>query len=505
MAGPTLAARPARLEALTVRHVMVAATFLGIFAAASGAFLDPDTWWHLRAGEWMIDHGRILTHDPFSWTRLGRPWLDHSWLAQIAMYALERATGFGGLSLAVAGIVTLAFVFVYLQTEGSVYLRTFTVLLAALASGVHWLIRPEVVSLLLTAGFAYILHRFRWTGINRLWLLPPMMVAWVNLHAGFIAGFLLLGGTLAGQIGSRLFGLRDQGTVRGSGVAWLAATGVACGAAALLNPYGARLLVYPFQTASIPALGEFIQEWASPNFHLAATQPFACLLLATFAAVGLSERRIDLTDLVLFAGFAYLALFAARNIALFALIAPPILTRHAAPALAKAAEWRPSLAPILDARSSSSLPTPRLGRLNWSLLAIIVVFVVVRGIIALRVTANELALRNGLPVRAVAAVRETLPQGRIFNPYDWGGYLIWKLYPRDRVYIDGRTDLYGDAFVREYFRLISGQDAWRLRFAEMSIRTVIINSGAPLATSLRNEPGWTQLYRDSIASVFVRE
>jgi hypothetical protein len=280
---------------------------------------------------------------------------------------------------------------------------------------------------------------------------------------------------------------------------------VACGAAALLNPYGARLLVYPFQTASIPALGEFIQEWASPNFHLAATQPFACLLLATFAAVGLSERRIDLTDLVLFAGFAYLALFAARNIALFALIAPPILTRHAAPLFARVAEQRPSLAPILDPRSPSSPLTPRLGRLNLSLLAVIVVFVMARGMIALRVTADELALRNGLPARAVAAVETTLPSGRIFNPYDWGGYLIWKLYPRRHVYIDGRTDLYGDAFVHEYFRLISGQGAWRLRFAEMGIRTVIINSAAPLATSLRNEPGWTQLYRDSIASVFVRE
>lgn len=505
MAGPTPAARPVRFDALTVRHVMVAAAFLGIFAAASGAFLDPDTWWHLRAGEWMIEHGRILTHDPFSWTRLGRPWLDHSWLAEIGMYALWSAAGFGGLSLAVAGIVTLAFVFVYLQTEGSVYLRTFTVLLAALASGVHWLIRPEVISLLLTAGFAYVLHRFRWTGINRLWLLPPMMAAWANLHAGFIAGFLLLGGTLAGQIGGRLIGRQAEGTVRGPGVAWLAATAAACGAAALLNPYGVRLLLYPFQTASISALGEFIQEWASPNFHLAATQPFACLLLATFAAVGLSERRIDLTDLVLFAGFAYLALFAARNIALFALIAPPILTRHAGPALVRAAERRPSLAPVLDPRFAPRLPSPRLARLNWGLLAVIVVFALARGIVALRVTADDFALRNGLPVRAVAAVQDTLPPGRLFNPYDWGGYLIWKLYPRDRVYIDGRTDLYGDAFVREYFRLMSGQDAARPRFAEMGIRTVIVNSGAPLAALLRSEPGWTQLYRDAIASVFVRE
>ena len=484
---------------------MVAAAFLGIFAASARPFLDPDTWWHLRAGEWMLDHGRILTQDPFSWTRFGRPWIDHSWLAEIPMYALWTTAGFGGLNLAVAVIITLAFVFVYLQTEGSVYLRTFAVLLAALASGVHWLLRPEVVSLLLAAGFAYVLHRFRWAGVNRLWILPPVMVAWANLHAGFILGFLLIGGTLIGLAGSRFFGLSGPGTVAGRDVRRLAVTGVACLAAALLNPYGWRLLAYPFQTASIPALGEFIQEWASPNFHLAATQPFACLLLATFAAVGLSERRIDLVDLVLFAGFAYLALVAARNIALFALIAPPILTRHAAPALARVAERRPSLAPVLDPRSSSSRPTPRLARLNWCLLIIIVVFAVARGVAAAHATTDELAARNGLPAAAVDAVGRALPPGPMFNTYDWGGYLIWRLYPDHRVYIDGRADLYGDAFVRRYFGLISGQEDWRSALAGAGVRTVIVNSAAPLADFLRREPGWTQRYRDSIASVFVRK
>lgn len=491
--------------ALTVRHLMVGAAFAAIFAAAARPFLDPDTWWHLRAGEWMLDHGRILTQDPFSWTRLGRPWIDHSWLAEISMYALWRTAGFGGLNLAVAAIVTLAFVFVYLQTEGSVYLRTFAVLLGALASGVHWLLRPEVVSLLLTAGFAYVLHRFRWTGINRLWILPPAMVAWANLHAGFMAGFLLIGGTLIGLAGSRPLGLSGPGTVGGREVRWLAVAGLACAAAALLNPYGWRLLVYPFQTASIPALGQFIQEWASPDFHLATTQPFACLLLATFAAVGLSERRIDLGDLALFAGFAYLALVATRNIALFALIAPPILTRHAAPALASVAERRPALAPILDGRSPAGPTPPRLARLNWGLLIIIVGFAVARGLAATHVTTAELAARNGLPAAAVDAVGRALPPGRMFNTYDWGGYLIWRLYPDQRVYIDGRADLYGDAFVRQYFGMISGQDDWRRALAGADVRTVLINTAAPLADLLGREPGWTRRYRDSIASVFVRK
>ena len=483
---------------------MVAATFLSIFARATGAFLDSDTWWHLRAGEWMVAHGRILARDEFSWTRFGHPWVNHSWLAEIPMYLVWRTFGFGGLDLAVAGIVTLMFVFVYRQTEGSVYLRTVTVLLAALASSIYWLVRPELVSLLLTAGFAYSLHRFRYARINHLWVLPVLMVAWVNLHAGFIAGFLLLGGTLAGQIGSRALGLSDEGVLPWRGVRQLAWTGLACAVVALLNPYGPQILLYPFQTASIPALGNFIQEWMSPNFHLAGMQPFIGLLFLTFAAIGLSGKRVDLTDLVLCLGFAYLALIAARNIALFALIAPPVLTRHAAVALQKVAERRRSLAAILDPRAPSRRPTPAFSVLNWGLLAALLAVVLAKGMIAFRTPVNELAVQNGLPVGAVDAIRKTQPPGPMFNPDDWGGYLIWTLYPRYRVYIDGRIDLYGDAFVREYLRVLAGQEEWRTLFDQMGIRLVIVYPAAPLAATLRRDPGWTQTYGDSTASVFVR-
>ena len=486
---------------LTVRHLMVGASFLSILAAtASVAWIDPGTWWHVRSGEWMVTYGRILSHDEFSWTVHGHPWTNQSWLAEIAMYLIWRAAGFGGLSLAVGVLVTLAFGLAYLQTEGSVYLRSLTVLLAALASGVHWLLRPEIATLLLTSGFAYVLHEFRWAHSNRLWLLPPLMAVWVNLHGGFVIGFVLLGGVLVGQTADWLLGTRAPGVVGRRDVARLAATALACVAAALLNPYGPAILVLPFHLVSNSSLG-FFQEWMSPNFHSGATQPFAALLLLTFAAVGLSGRRIDLTDLLLYLGFAYLALFAARNIALFALIVPPILTRHAAPALQHIAARYRALAPVLDPRAPSGRSSPLLNG-AFALAMVATAAIEVAG--PFRMSVDQAAIRNQMPVAAVKAVQAMRPLGPMFNADIWGGYLIWTLRAAYPVYIDDRLDLYGDARMREYLGIMQGQKGWRALFSRAGIRLIIVPPWVPLASILRHEPAWKQIYADSTAVVFTR-
>src|SRR5215469_1937356 len=118
-------------NALTLRRLTVVIAFAGIFAVATNPSVDSDTWWHLRAGEWMLEHRQIMTTDAFSWTRAGHPWVDHSWLSQVGMAVLWNRFAFAGLNLAVAALVTLAFIFVYLQCEGSVYLRAIVLQLAA--------------------------------------------------------------------------------------------------------------------------------------------------------------------------------------------------------------------------------------------------------------------------------------------------------------------------------------------------------------------------------------
>src|SRR5574342_207667 len=229
-APPRAAVRAPRfaLGRLTSARLVVCLALAGIFAMAARPSVDTDTWWHLRAGAWMVAHRQVLTHDEFSSTRYGQPWINHSWLSQIPLYLLWRALGYAGLNLATAALVTLAFLLVYWQCSGNAYLKAFTLVLAAAVSAVYWSARPQLISFVLAAVFLYVLHAFRWRGVNRLWLLPPLMALWVNLHGGFAIGFLLLAITLAGQVLSRLLRQHGPGVVEWRGLAWLAGISLAC-------------------------------------------------------------------------------------------------------------------------------------------------------------------------------------------------------------------------------------------------------------------------------------
>jgi hypothetical protein len=327
-------------------------------------------------------------------------------------------------------------------------------------------------------------------------------VLWVNLHAGFAIGLLLIVLTLAGQILSRAVRARGPGVLEWPGVARLALAGLACVVVIPLNPFGARMFSYPLETISIGALRAVIQEWMSPDFHMLSAQPFIWLLIATLVALGLGRRRADVTDLVLLSCFLYAALLAARNIPLFALITPPVLMRHVA-SPAGDAEPATARSPAGGA-SGPSRRTPALVLINWLLLAAVVVVAADKVAVPLRPSVNEAAIAKSMPVGSVEYIDRMRPPGRLFNSYNWGGYLAWTLYPAYPVYIDGRTDLYGDAFVRRYLRIVGGQEESQAALDQDGIRLVLIETGSPLAAALRRAPDWRLSYADSLASVFER-
>ena len=184
---------------LTLPRLVTAITFLALFAMAMRVSADTDTWWHLRTGQWIVAHGAVPAVDPFSHTRAGAAWLIPGWLVQVPMYLLFAQLGYAGLNLFTAFFVLLAFVFIYLACEGHALGRAFTLVLAAAASAIYWSARPQIVSFALAAVFAYLLWLYRWRGVNRLWVLPLLMVVWANAHGGFAIGFILIGLTLAGQ------------------------------------------------------------------------------------------------------------------------------------------------------------------------------------------------------------------------------------------------------------------------------------------------------------------
>ncbi|NLX08950.1 MAG: hypothetical protein GXY36_04795 [Chloroflexi bacterium] len=488
---------------LTIERLAAIVLFLLLFAMAVRVPVDSDTWWHLRSGETIVEQRAIPRTDSFSHTRAGAEWLDHGWGAQVILYGLYELFGGTtapgdpgaiGLTLYTAGLALAGLALVYRMCSGNAYLRAFVLALAASAAAVFWSPRPQMFSFVLSAAVLYLLHLYKRRQIDRLWLIPPLMALWVNLHGGFAIGFILLLGTLAGEVIANLVD-RDAPDV----IAWprlrkLALITLLALAAVALNPYGVRMLAYPFQTVGIGVLQDFIQEWGSPDFHQIETWPFAALLLAVLAAAALSTRRMDWSDLVLVTGTALMSLMAGRNIALFAVVAAPVLTRHADHWLTEQG-WQ--LQPTREVRGPLLL-------LNWLLLAVIGAGVLVKVVAVLNTDTVRDAQEMLLPVEVGMLLDDSPPPGLMFNSYNWGGYLMFAA-PDVPVYVDGRTDLYDDEFLRDYLDIAFVHEGWRERLDEQQIGFVVIEAESTLAMMLRQEPGWQETRLDAgRSSVFVR-
>lgn len=491
-------------RALTTQRLTFMILVALVFGMAVRVPLDTDTWWHLRAGEYIVSERTIPTSDPFSHTRANQPWIDHGWGAQIVLYATYALLGGGlepgaagniGLALLCAALATAGMVAVYLNCSGNTYLRAFMVVLGAATAAVFWSPRPQMFSFALGALVLLLLQRFKREHVDRLWLIPVVMALWANLHGGFAIGFIFLFGSLAGEVLGNLLDPEDPRVVRGPRLKKQMLIMAAAILAVALNPHGVALLTYPWRTVNIGVLQDFIQEWASPNFHDRATWPFVVLLLGVLAAGSLSKLRMDWTDLVLVTGTAFMALTAGRNIAVFAVAATPVLSRHLDAWLTERG-WT-----IRPRRSVSA----RMAALNWLLLILVLAGVLAKIGLALNKDTVARAQRDRFPVELASYLRTNPPPGLMFNSYNWGGYLMFAA-PDVPVYVDGRTDLYDDAFLRHYLGIVFVREGWSEALDTQNIGYVAIESGSMLAVLLRTQPErWTeQQFDEGRSALFVR-
>jgi hypothetical protein len=250
------------------------------------------------------------------------------------------------------------------------------------------------------------------------------------------------------------------------------------------------MLLVPFQTVSIGALQDLIYEWNSPDFHNPMTWPFLALLFGLLGVVGASSRRLSWTDFILCAGTACMGLLAGRNLAVFAVVATPVFTQHLDTALAERG-WI-----IQPLRKVSQ----RMARLNAVLLIGVTIAAFAKILFVLDQKLIAEVKESYLPIAAVEHLREQRP-GRLLNSYNWGGYLMFAL-PDTPVFVDGRTDLYGDELLSVYVDTASAGSGWRVTLADYAIDTVMIEPHAGLATALRIDPQWHITYEDAQAVVF---
>lgn len=483
---------------LTIDRLALWILFVLLFAMAVRVPLDTDVWWHLRSAEWMVDNGKILDEDIFSHTQTGEAWINHSWGGELLLYGAYRLTGGGvdpagtgsiGLALLTGTLATLGMAGIYRMCAGNVYSRMFVMVIGASTAAVFWTPRPQMFSFVLGVATLYLLYLYKYQQRDRLWLIPPLMVVWVNLHAGFAIGFIILFGFIAGEIISRLLNpaealtwaqLRKVGIVTGVGIVALS-----------INPFGPQMILYPFRTAGLQALNLFIVEWKSPDFKIPATWPFI-FLLGAIVVLGSRAPKLPWSDLVLTAGTAALALWSARNIAVFAIVATPVLSRQLDGWLT-AQGWQ-----IQPSRTL----TPVQARLNLALAVMVLVAAGIKIGAELTPSAVQEAHEEFLPVELATYLNEHHPQGPMFNEYNWGGYLIFTV-PDLPVYVDGRTDLYGDDFLRDYIRAILGAKEWQTPLA--GINLVVVQKQSALTTLLRQDSTtWELAYEDDLAVVFER-
>ena len=439
-----------------------------IFAMAARIPLDSDFWWHIRVGQASVERGKPITLDIFSSTRSGEYWVNHSWLSQVVLYMFYKLGGLRAVSGMVAIIAVSSIWFVYKQFQGTFLVKGVTVLLVAMVSSVVWTARPHIFSLLFLAIVSYVLYIYKYQQRNRLGWLLPVFVLWSNFHAGYPLGLILMAAFVGGEFVNKLTGWQRAEFMSWKQITRLGGMFIACGLIVLVNPNGIGMWTIPFQTVGIEALQNLIGEWASPDFHQVFQHPFIWLTIVTFGASGLSKRPLDGVELATFSIFFYGALVARRNFGPFALVISPILDRHLSCVLL---EWQarvrkkwPRLDQALSFRKESEQEiSPRLQKsLNILVVTILFLGAVGKWVYVTRPSMIQEAEQQMFPVEAVEWVRENRPPGKMFNDYNWGGYLMWHLreYP---VFIDGRTDLYGDPILDEYIKILQvGNDFQQL-------------------------------------------
>lgn len=493
---------------MKTRALFVALFLTALFTMAVRETLDPDMWWHLRTGEYILQHG-IPRLDTFSFTVPDHEWITHEWLSQVVMWVVYQVGGLPGLMLITAVLVTTTFGLLYAVTPGRPFLAAFVVLLAAVTSAIVWGARPQMFNLLLTAAFVFIVERFRaasqtWqtTGrnaprVNRrallgLWFLPVLTILWVNFHSGYLLGVVLLGTYTVGEAMQRWW--------RREGLTWLeirqlgVVTAVSF-VAAILNPNGIELWIYPFLTLGSGAMQAYILEWHSPDFHQPHFWPFVLMLAVGVLSWVFSQKRPTFSDLLILGGTAAAGLLSARHIPLFAIVSTPIIGRHLLSSLQGTPFYR-----LLSGETAEPVAPPFMRVLNG---VILLLAVLAAGVWVLQKTAvNETAIAEQYPVAAIDFLEQQgLTEQRIYNSYNWGGYLIWRNIP---VFVDGRADVYGDDFLFFYLQAYEGRETWVQPLDQFGAGYVLMEHTSVLSTILLTSPEWQEVYSDGIARIFAR-
>ena len=498
--------------------LLLALTYGGLQQRLLG---DAGTGWHIRAGQQMLATHAIPRQDSFSYTMPGHPWFAWEWLYDLAAGIIYSRMGLNGVVFLSALLIAGTFAGLFRKAVARnryPLIAAVLVVLAIFASSLHFLARPHLFTWVFTLIFWNILESATAPGsartLRRLYWLPALMLLWVNLHGGFLVGLALVGLYFLGALWETLAGHEPSGRATAKIAARrLGMVGLLSGVATFLNPYGYGLWLHIHAYLGSRFYMNNIQEFLSPNFHGAAEKFFAALLLLSLLGLAVNRSHLRASHLLVILFSVYFGLYAARNIP----IASILLVLSVTPLLAGAVE-RAGSAEELAPRArnlflrwknfAARMASTELG-LRGHLLplaAVVITFVVCLqgGRLGARPLVRAHFDGKRFPVAAADFLAARGIRSQVFNPDYWGGYLIYRLGPGYKVFMDDRHDFYGEPFVRDYIKLKDIQPGWQEVLDKQKVNWVLIPPEWTLSNALKELPQWRVLYDDHRAILFAR-
>ncbi len=445
---------------------------------------DPDLWWHLKTGSITVAERAIPNADVYSYTVPGKGWVVQEWGSELILHGLRSAFGLWGIFFWRALMLLLIYALVgrlLVRRMGNSIGTWILLALVAYGGSANWTERPNLFSFALVTLLLLLIDRRDRT----IWWFVPIAIVWANLHGMVILGIGLIGVVAASER------LKVAFRWAGADGVWAKRLGVVTAAAAvatLVNPRGPGLIVHSFRL--VRDVSGVVTEWFSPNFHELSSVLFLMLLLVTIAALALHPTRPDPTDVALALAFTVLALQAARNLAVAAIVLGYV-----------AARWLPgTIDQIRGERRLATASSPLIG------IVAIVVTIAAFGVVGGRDFPASDRLDDIVdPSYPVAAIRALdRPGVRLFTLDSWAGLVIDQAWPNARVYYDTRVDLYGRDRALRYARTIAAFPDWDKELDATCTTHVLVRERDPLARVLQQSPGWMIERQDRVSLTFSR-
>lgn len=485
-----------------ISSLLILIVFFVVMIHLNKEIRDLDIWLHLKTGEQIVLNKEIPLNDSFSFTKEGQPWINHEWLFQLVAYSLYNQFGFDGL-IVMQNIVFLAIFFVLLamglRNKNFIFLSVLLYLLV-LNISYRFTIRPDMFSALFLVVFVYILMEKR----RYLNMLPLLQVIWSNLHGFFFLGPLLI----------LIFCLKER--KRQIWVVFLLSL-----FATVINPQLVKGAIYPLTTvfgiAKDRFIFEFVQELKKPItfqtlFNFKDWVFYKALIFISIFSFRFNQKKFNLALFLLWMVFLLASLLALRNIVYFALVSIIVIFYNTKQRLSYDSSF-----------SNEKYEKNRFYYIGRYSLIFAFGFCMIKNA-QMNIDCRYFdfdkynfksclwgtSLRN-FPEKAVDFIlKEKLPE-RMYNDFNSGSYLIGHTHPPRRVFIDGRTEFYGDSFLRNYKKVADGdEDSIQRLIKQYDLEGFLLtmamsNFDEKLAKYLFESVQWKLIYFDDSALIFLKD